>query len=201
MTYYKYRDISNLHNFIDIIMNERLYMASYKDFNDPAEGFYMANGHSADVIRWVRGEKKKELICCLSKSKSHSLLWAHYADGHKGCCIEVEVTSPIEPSEVIYVDNMPLLENAHRGEDAVKRILSYKSSIWNYEQEVRFFKEIKEAKQTRPYLKVKIHTVYLGVKMDAKQKRFITKLVNNINPNIAVVEMVNNDIYYGFENL
>lgn len=103
-------------------MNKRLYMSVYTEFNDPAEGFYMADAHASDIIRWIRNGKKKELICCLSKSYDHSLLWAHYANGHKGCCIEVDVKSPLDHTEVKYVDKMPFID--HEDANIIKEVLS-----------------------------------------------------------------------------
>ena len=37
---YKYRSVDNFRNFVDIILNNRLYAASYQDLNDPMEGHY-----------------------------------------------------------------------------------------------------------------------------------------------------------------
>ena len=36
--YYKYRSLSNLRYFLDILINKRLYMASYSELNDPIKG-------------------------------------------------------------------------------------------------------------------------------------------------------------------
>lgn len=32
------------------------------------------------------------VIGCFAQSYSDILMWAHYADSHKGCCIEFEVS-------------------------------------------------------------------------------------------------------------
>mgnify|MGYP001801434879 FL=1 len=37
---YKYRSLENFKNFVDIILKNRLYAATYKDLNDPMEGKY-----------------------------------------------------------------------------------------------------------------------------------------------------------------
>ena len=39
--FYKYRSLSNLKRFIDILINNRLYAAKYIELNDPMEGFFL----------------------------------------------------------------------------------------------------------------------------------------------------------------
>ena len=36
--FFKYRDISNLRYFLDILLYNRLYAAKYNELNDPMEG-------------------------------------------------------------------------------------------------------------------------------------------------------------------
>lgn len=43
--YYKYRSLSNLRYFLDILIYKRLYMASYSELNDPMEGAFVINGN------------------------------------------------------------------------------------------------------------------------------------------------------------
>lgn len=42
--YYKYRSLSNLRFFLDILIYKRLYMASYSELNDPMEGAFVITG-------------------------------------------------------------------------------------------------------------------------------------------------------------
>ena len=42
---YKYRAFTSFENVVDIIVNQRLYAASFKNMNDPMEGCY---GYSAE---------------------------------------------------------------------------------------------------------------------------------------------------------
>lgn len=123
---------------------------------------------------------------------------SHYANGHKGCCIEVDVTSPIKPIEVSYVDSLTLVGALEFNNDIVRKILSQKSKFWEYEQEVRFFKKMEEDKRISPYLRVKVKKIYAGVKMTEKNFRFLKKLINKINPNIQVERMNYEDLDLGF---
>lgn len=60
--YYKYRSLSNLRYFLDILINKRLYMASYSELNDPMEGAFVITGDKRDIdnnwLNILRSEKK-----------------------------------------------------------------------------------------------------------------------------------------------
>lgn len=43
--YYKYRSLSNLRYFFDILIYKRLYMASYRELNDPMEDAFVITGN------------------------------------------------------------------------------------------------------------------------------------------------------------
>ena len=94
MHFYKYRSLSNIRYFLDILIFKRLYLASYSELNDPMEGaFRIQNGVDVSWLSLLRSEKNNIHICSLSKTYNSILMWSHYADSHKGCCIELEVTS------------------------------------------------------------------------------------------------------------
>lgn len=98
-------------------------------------------------------------VSCFSKSSSEILMWAHYADKHKGICVEYDF-SRIEkfPSNmfllpVIYTDNRPLLpvEKMYEAKDKLESpakvidLLPHfiegfitKAVEWEYELEWRF---------------------------------------------------------------
>ena len=120
-TLYKYRSLENLGRILDILLHERLYAANFKNLNDPMEGHYR---YSTDVNKELRtqilDERNRTLICSLSKKKDIGLMWTHYANENKGCCIELQVTSPSWTMiEVDYKDKLPNITN-------VKEILSVK---------------------------------------------------------------------------
>lgn len=43
--FYKYRSLSNLRYFLDILIYKRLYMTSYSELNDPKEGTFVITGN------------------------------------------------------------------------------------------------------------------------------------------------------------
>ena len=112
--YYKYRSLSNLRFFLDILIYKRLYMASYSELNDPMEGAFVITGDHRNIdnswLEILRSEKNDLRICSLSRSFNNILMCAHYADSNNGCCIECEVVSSPDIVEEISVDYVPHVE-------------------------------------------------------------------------------------------
>lgn len=62
--YYKYRSLSNLRYFLDILINKRLYMASYSELNDPMEGAFVITGDKRDIDNnWLNILRSEKMIC------------------------------------------------------------------------------------------------------------------------------------------
>lgn len=182
-TYYKFVSLQNIKRFLDIIISERLYAAHYEELNDPMEGAFMTNSNNANIIGSLKSRKNKTRICSLSKDCAHGLMWTHYADGHKGCCIEVSSRSIDKPTEIDYNAEIQVVNGC---EDA-KELLSHKSKIWEYEKEVRFFRNSK-------YLKIKIHKIIFGARVSTNDYDFFCKLIKKVNPQINVSKIKLEDI-------
>ena len=143
---YKYRSISQLKDFL---FSGQLYFADPCQFNDPYEG-------KRSVKAKKRGEDKivdSELyllnlgvFCCSSRNDS-ILMWSHYADSHKGCCIEFDITKDLDffygTHEVIYSTHYPQFPpdaNAEVIIEPVTDAIFHKSKDWEYEKEYRVVK-------------------------------------------------------------
>lgn len=177
MKLYKFRTLQNLRRFLDILINKRLYMAHYNEMNDPMEGVFYMDVNDRALLQELWNGKKKQLICCFSTDYRNTLLWSHYADSHQGCCLEVEVTSKLEPHYVKYSPDRP------RGtRNNIVEILTHKSDYWKYENEVRFFKNelTKKNKKATPWLSVRINKVLLGYRMLQKDVTFYSSLIHSI---------------------
>lgn len=186
MLLYKYRSIENFQYFVDIILNKRLYAAPYFDLNDPMEGQYIyADGLiSNDIIKAIKGAKEKLRIVSLSRNPSNILMWSHYANGHRGVVIGVEVNSnKYDIQSVNYTNSMFNIDydNIPQRSELAKHILSKKQSAWSYEEEERIF-----IKGGNLYADVKIKEIILGSRMSNQNQGFIKKLVANIDASINV---------------
>jgi hypothetical protein len=144
----------------------------------------------------------KRIIKCfgifsLSEGNSNILMWSHYADHHKGLCIEYgrndknklgddKVTKPIRYTDLI--PQFPLKEiekfleaRSTAGESNIFQSLVFtKSSNWTYEKEWRVVnREIGNRKKTLN--KVKAEAVIFGLKTPLKDKLYLKKEFENQN--------------------
>lgn len=183
---YKYKSLQDLYYFIDILLNKRLYAAKYLELNDPLEG-YIGSYCGNDGVYDQRANTR---ICSLATDYKNILMWSHYADSHKGCCIELSVTSSSwKKYDVKYVNSLPIVD----GNTKVYDLLTTKLKLWEYENEVRYLKELDPEKEMKNkngrrgnFIQIKIHKIYLGAKLPQKQEILIRHLVEKIDPNIDV---------------
>lgn len=183
--------LRDLRRFIDILINEHLYAARFTDLNDPMEGMFMVNFEHRDLIDLMKREKYKNRICSLSSTGNHSLMWSHYADGHRGCCIEVSLRSnKLQANPIEYTDTLPRVDHNNQG----RNVLLCKSKLWKYEQEVRVFSRT-------TWVCVNIHRVTLGCRVPKSDVAFYTDLIARINPCIHVDQMCESKLNEGFNNI
>ena len=194
--YYKYRSLENLERFLSIIMKHQLYGALYNEMNDPMEGYYQYNPNiNKDYLKPINDEKRKTYICSLSRKWNIGLMWTHYADENRGCCIELKVTSTSwDQVDVDYSQQMPMIEQRMTAKD----ILSVKASMWNYEEETRFLKTVQNS--NRPMLRVNISRIFIGCKVDRSKFSFLCKLINKIDPHIKLIKMKKDWLDYGYKS-
>lgn len=199
--YFKYRSLANLRNFLDILINKRLYMAKFTELNDPMEGAYVANLNNQDVglatLKMLRNDKDNWRICSMSKKHDNILMWAHYADSNKGCCIECSVISNqgVDNINVGYVQEIQQIDS-YDPDKTAKEVLTQKLKCWSYEDEVRIMKKVSEASSESVYLQVRIHKIYLGVDITCEDKAFYTQLIQSIDRKIKVEAMNFYDLKY-----
>ena len=70
MSAFKYRSLADLKRFLDIIVNKRLYGATYLSLNDPMEGqfdFDLSEKFPHPALQQLFDDRAKTRICSLSK--------------------------------------------------------------------------------------------------------------------------------------
>lgn len=185
---YKYRTLQNFKNFIDIVVNSRLYAAPYFDLNDPMEGHYLysASGDLDVGMRdLLKGEKEKLRILSLSRRSDIELMWAHYADGNKGVAIGVEVDQGKHISRPVVYEGPMVLDPRDLHTNSAIDVLSRKLTAWVYEEEERVF--VTQGQ----YVGVSVKEVILGSRMSNQDKSLIKNLVNLLLPYAKVVSQRN----------
>jgi hypothetical protein len=140
-----------LHN----IALKHLKVSDINTLNDP----YEFTGYVADADHLKNPFKKmisdNYRIICFSQSCESPLMWAHYADNHKGVCLKFEVHED-DCSDITYPESMgefvedklknrslafklAVLCNCGITEEEFFKILTTKFSEWSYEKETRIF--------------------------------------------------------------
>ena len=136
-------------------------------------------------------------IGCLSTSPKKRLMWSHYADGHKGFCIEYDFKNApkdLLPLPVIYSQKRPLIpwemalnQSAETKSKCILQMiigLLTKDKEWEYEEEWRILISSSEDSN----LKIPISAVYLGAEISEDNKNRVVEICNQ--KNILVKQMV-----------
>ena len=130
-------------------------------------------------------KKWKIIVYSLAASNRDILLWAHYADRHRGFCIEF-VRNPDNQlgdyettRRVKYRDDYPIINPIK--EDAFDLKFFTKALAWKYEKEWRLVND--EGVGEESLLNVDISAIIFGLKMAESHKEVIRKVTSDI-PNI-----------------
>ena len=173
MKLYKYRSLDNLEYTLDIIVNSRLYAATYETLNDPMEGHfrYRSKKIGRSLLDEIRSMKKETRIVSLVQTPNDMLMWSYYAGGHSGVVIGVEIkkNSKHTIKEVQYKANGPYIKGNSSVETAVEKLLSTKYSVWEHEEEVRVLTQ-------ESYIKVRVDELIFGKNISRTNKSLLTKI-------------------------
>lgn len=192
---YKYRSLKNFARFVDILMNNRLFASTYTQLDDAMEGrFIRPVGTDKALLNKIKNDKENYYICSLTKNPNSSPMWALYADEHRGCCIELEVTSKCWTRvKVKYTTTMPNIQNS------VEDIITTKSKEWEHQDEIRYIRNV-TGKEKR-YLHIRIKRVIFGLRVKNDEYRLYEKLIKTINKDIEVTRLKWRDSSLGYENV
>jgi hypothetical protein len=140
---------------LDDLRNKRLKIAQLDDLNDPFELKSVnlcdpVNARAFDGIEQLDFEGYKAALArrfgvlCFSECKTDVLLWAHYADRHKGICLGFDVSGgQAKFGRVQYMkERFPFPKNLDI--EFSWKLLSTKFQAWEYEKEWRAFLELKD---------------------------------------------------------
>ena len=185
-TYYKFRSIENWKFILDIIVNSRLYAASFQSLNDPMEGRYFFFGETVAGAfrRAILNSKRQQNICSLSRTKTSTLLWSYYASGHKGIAFGVKLPGRIEGYRVNYDNGVYIGPEAVRQTpDRVARdILTQKQTAWEHEEEIRVFTH-------DSYVPVVLSELVLGCMIEPADAKLISALARKWHPRIRISKL------------
>jgi tetratricopeptide (TPR) repeat protein len=184
---------SPLHeNALKTLINQKMFLAQpHKHWNDP---------HDCNIGAWAKNtqnlfrEKARLQSFSIEKASKkpyqNTLLWSHYADSHKGICVEYEYTFKDKPIATLH-------EVKYQSEIKFNELgdgFRIKVEDWEYENEVRLFHYDETNKEETPVLKsfeelgLKIKAVYFGERCTDDNQATIKKILVN-NKNIVFKKM------------
>lgn len=151
---------------------------------------------------------KAQGVLSLSRTNDSLLMWAHYADSHRGFVLGLDEThpffnkldghgNPTRPRNVIYTSKRMVVEAG--SPDFYEQLLCYKSLEWAYEQEVRVFStfgrnyldfEKNAADQVHLFVLPRecIKEIYIGANASARTRASILDLVDRRKLRVKLFE-------------
>lgn len=201
-----------------IVKNEKIRFTRGDNFNDPYEAnpflvpiewsnIVKEDKSNTEFVKAIANEafiriSSKIYITCFSKSyidKTAKLMWSHYGNSHKGVCFEIEFPElsrenyssgePV-PIEITYCNSLRSERDSRNmeTEDLPLYLATYKSDVWEYEQEVRLvihketfdskkIEEVNEGANIDVIFNInKIKKVIFGIKSNPDEIIELTKL-------------------------
>lgn len=200
---FKYRALNNredIDRFYDIIQNNRLYLPTIPQVNDPFEGkIDISTGVAGDFIRRamdidffaVRECKQQTRLLALSEDCYSPQLWAYYCNDYRGVCLcyyTNNTFSHIQP--VQYLDNINEADYDRSPTrrliyELIRKSMFKKQEGWRYEREWRLVFQpeladddsiIKEAGQFLDYQPDELAGIIIGDKIEQSTKEIIRAL-------------------------
>ncbi len=170
---YKFMGLTPFERVADALLGRRLYCPAPKQLNDPLEGMLGDHAEGAEAGKSLDDQLRASFenlfaldrdlararVCCFSETPASMQMWSYYAGGHKGLCLQVDVSEFSDQIyKVTYVDDVAFLRSMRPVEK-----LQYKHSVWAHEQEHRL---ILIDQPDRKWLPVKINSVLIGASMN-----------------------------------
>lgn len=126
---------------LEDIRTHRIRISEIHDLNDPFElvPFDLSDPEFRRGVLTYRDEMNKRGLLCFSRNWSSPLLWAHYADKHKGICLGFDWTGTTETLAPVDYRKSRLPRPKELNENVARQSLFTKSVDWKYEKEVRVY--------------------------------------------------------------
>lgn len=191
--YFKYKSLKgdSFKYFVKMLVESKMYASNFKKLNDPMEGAFISSNLNNPTIDNILNDKDKKKIISLIEKKGdekpgNMLMWSHYTDEHRGCCVEFHFLDENEEKKVEpikYVKNIKVSQNLNASYFLLRKFVD-----WKYENEVRHIGE-------EEYVSIVIDKIYLGMRVDdmyTKDNTFenmYRELIKRLCPNVKVIKM------------
>lgn len=208
---------------LDVFSKRELFFPSPANFNDPfdCKGLTkQADTHSSSDLTGKLDNDKKSLceniskcgVLCLSEKDSDLLMWAHYADSHKGYCLKFNhaeikkrqaALKAFLFKKVSYKKEMPSSDAFSLLDpdivEFLKLFLCTKSSHWCYENEWRIVVDIERFSQKLYFDETMLSGVIFGCEMNDDNIKVIKGHLKEWTAKPALYKAVKNKNQYALD--
>jgi Protein of unknown function (DUF2971) len=169
------------------------WYSRYDCLNDPFEGSYVNRTDEPVFDQLIESLR----VLCFSHTNENLLLWAHYADNHRGICLEYGFTDDVHRGQcfpVNYSGIQPVLERVERypasvpaagslsiHKDREANVFLTKSQDWSYEQEYRLLSLTEDpgARGERRPIPADLTAVYFGLRTSPQVISVVERLLDH----------------------
>jgi hypothetical protein len=155
-----------------MITRRELYFSDPSAFNDP---------YDCNIGLHLRGSLKRFGVLCLSTEGCDMILmFSHYANRHKGLCLQFEIdedetigeVAPFNGRDVEYHDNIPSFNNSNQAH----MTLLTKYMKWEYEREYRVLMSVNShSDRIRTYKPGQLRGAIFGLHMTADDETSVRR--------------------------
>lgn len=166
----------------------RLYEISLKYGMNKEDAHRISSNYidNPNLLRSVISQSAKDTygnlkICCFTTSNQNTLLWSHYADSHRGFCLEFDAKIfPISSAHrVKYCDAYPTITFPMPSNITSFIPALVKSNAWSYEQEYRkvLLSNTENYKQLTTIPPEALKAIFFGANMTDSNVEFLIKII------------------------
>jgi hypothetical protein len=150
--------------------------------------------HYGEVIQGFKRRSKEFGVSCFAQDWDVPLMWSHYADSHRGMCIEYQVNPMMlaqDPNDLHfgqhylrYTTELPticLSEILFSPHQVLSSMLATKHADWSYEKEWRLIHYKEKGKMVRMPNRMEISAIILGLGFDMTKIGCVTEKAKQLN--------------------
>ncbi|MBC70829.1 MAG: hypothetical protein CMH47_00810 [Muricauda sp.] len=229
MLVYKYR--SGNKDDLKALENNQYWSSSIEQLNDPCEAitdtkrvkkflnyvgkkvgaktekeFNVINDNTDEVLSL----DNKMGIYSLSKTPLDELLWAHYANSHRGFCLEYDLAILLQNDGENHVHSFPVKYSkrppsiglfnilSNNQNNMIKKFAFYKSKRWAYEHEHRI---VTSKIGLNSYNHKALKSIFFGLKTNGATKNNIINILKGRSVNFYQIKLERNSYSFKAEKL
>lgn len=136
-------------------------------------------------------------VTCFSELPMHLLMWSHYADSHRGFCLEFSTDFPLfheRLHQVSYQGRMPVITPSERelGDlQDLRQFVLTKARKWRYEREWRLLSE--QSNTTIAYPPQALTRILVGARATTRTINALSRAVDTNRVDIVRLRLASNN--------